>query len=196
VSSGVFIGGRLIRRFDGFRRLCRRAAEAYGDPLSVTDADWRLVNRALAALGGPPAAAEVRGRFESDGLPLMLLFLLTGEMPCRIGLLGDAEPVLARLKSLVHLFGQAVYPTLAGRSLPFHEVVHSLSDNEVTLRPLVRYDDRDGEPLAAEPVGAAGSLGIGPAGGPYTLAVRLPGAEPVPLRAPENGLHPAILHVD
>jgi hypothetical protein len=192
----LFVGGTLIRRFDGFRRLCRAAAADYGHPLTVTDEAMLLANRILAGLGGPPAAAEVRGRADSDIVPLLLLFFLTQEMPCRIGLLGQAEPVLTRLKGLVHLFSHAVYPKLSGEgALSFQDVVKELGPSGAVLRPLVQYDDQDGEPLSIALAGAAGRVGVGAEHGPYTLAVLLgEGGGPAPL-APvaEGGLHPVVL---
>lgn len=194
----MFVGGVLIRRFDGFRRLCRKAAEEYGTPLLVTDADMLLANRVLASLGGPPAASEVRGRFEGDTLPLLLLFFLTQEMPCRVGLLGNAEPVMARVKSLVHLLGQAVYPMVSGQgALAFQDVVKELGPSGAILRPSLTYDERDGEPVSVSAAGAAGRLGVGADHGPYTLAVLLgESSGPAPLAAGAEGdLHPAVLVV-
>lgn len=188
------MGGMLIRRFDGFRRLCRRAAEEYRHPLSLTDGDMLLANRVLAALGGPPAASEVRGRFESDGLPLLLLFLLTQELDCRAGLVGDADDTLAKLKSLAHLLGHGVCPMLTGQEpLAFQDVVRELGPAGAVLKPLVTYD-QDGEPEAIATSGAAGRLGVGHEHGPYTLAVMLNGAGgPVPLRPTDGTLHPTVL---
>lgn len=190
----MFIGGTLIRRFDGFRRLCRRAAAEYGHSLTFGDDDLVLANRVLAALGGPPAASQVRGRFgSSDGLPLLLLFLMTQELDCRVGLLGDAEAAMGRLKGLAHLFGQAAYPLATGRpALAFQEVVRELGPAGAVLKPLVSYDE-DGEPAAIDLQGAAGRLGVGPEHGPYTLAVMLEGAGPAPLRTGGGVLHPAVL---
>ena len=190
----MFLGGTLIRRFDGFRRLCRRAAEEYGHPLAMTEADLLLANRVLAGLGGPPAASQVKGRFESDGLPLLLLFFLTQEMPCRAGLLGNAEPVMGRLKGLVHLLGHGVYPLISGHPpLAFQDVVKELGTATAVLRPCVRYD-QEGEPLSLDLTGSGGRLGVGPEHGPYNLAVLLgEGAGPAPLRQPEDGLHPTVL---
>ncbi|MDB4895358.1 MAG: hypothetical protein JWN15_1620 [Firmicutes bacterium] len=190
----LYIGGILIRRFDGFRRLCRHAAEEYHLPLTITEEEMLLANRVLAALGGPPAPAEVRGRFSADGLPALLLFLLTQEYPCRIGLLGDAEAVITRLKSLVHLLGHGACPVLSGEDpLGFQEVVKELGPNGVVLRPLFRYDEA-GEPVGFEPEGAAGAVRVGPGAGPYTLTV-VPGqgARPASLACPGGDLHPAIL---
>ncbi len=191
----MFIGGHLIKRFDGFRRLCRHAAGEFNHPLSMPDDDLLLANRVLAALGGPPAKPEVRGRFEGDGLALMLLFLLTQEIPCRVGMLGGAEETLGRLKGLIHLFGHAAYPLLSGQSaLPFQDVVKELGPGGAVLRPLVRYD-QDGEPMEIELSGSAGALRTGSDGGPYTLAVlngNSPG--PAPLgSAAEGGMHPTVL---
>jgi hypothetical protein len=191
----MFVGGTLIRRFDGFRRLCRRAAEEYRHPLAVTEADMLLANRLLAGLGGPPAASEIRGRFEGDTLALLLLFFLTQELPVRAGLLGNAEPVMGKVKSLVHVFGHATYPLLTGRpALNFQDVVRELGPAGATLKPLVRYDDQDGEPLTIDLLGAAGRLGVGPEEGPYTLAVLL-GAQsgPAPLSPVVDGLHATVL---
>ncbi|HWI61646.1 MAG TPA: hypothetical protein VNT75_07410 [Symbiobacteriaceae bacterium] len=188
----MFVGGTLIRQFDGFRRLCRRAAEEYRHPLTLSEGDLVFVNRILAALGGPPAASEVRGRFDSDGLPLLLLFLLTQEMEIRAGLLGDASAPLAHLKGLCHLLGQAAYPLVTGRpQLAFQDVVRELGPTGAVLKPLVRYD-ADGEPLTIDLIGAAGRLGVGPEHGPYTLAVLLDGSGPAPLRQAAGGLHPAV----
>ncbi len=191
----MFIGGLLIKRFDGFRRLVRRAAEEYNHPLAVPEEDMILANRTLAAMGGPPAASQVQGRFTGDTLGVMLLFLLTQEMTCRVGLLGKTEETMGRLKGLVHLFGHAVWPMVTGKPpLGFQEVVRELSPNSAALRPLVRYDDRDGEPTGIEPAGGAGIVRTGPDHGPYTLAVLLgDGTGPAPLGAGEGALHPAVL---
>ncbi|HWI52513.1 MAG TPA: hypothetical protein VNT01_10285, partial [Symbiobacteriaceae bacterium] len=140
----------------------------------------------------PPAASEVRGRFEGDGLALLLLFLLAQEMDIRAGLLGRAEETLGRLKGLVHLFGQAAYPLVAGRpALAFQDVVRELGPAGAVLKPLVRYD-QDGEPLSVDLLGAGGRLGVGPEHGPYTLALLLDGAGPAPLRPVEPDLHPVV----
>lgn len=191
----MFLGGTLIKRFDGFRRLCRRAAEEYRHPLTMTDSDMLLANRVLAGLGGPPAASQVKGRFESDGLPLLLLFLLTQEFPCRAGLLGQSEPVMGRVKGLVHLLGHAAYPLISGQGpLSFQDVVKELGAGGAILRPMVRYDDADGEPLSIDLTGAQGRLGTGAEHGPYHLAVLLgEGAGPAPLAQPEGALHPTVL---
>ncbi|HLN64724.1 MAG TPA: hypothetical protein VK464_24640 [Symbiobacteriaceae bacterium] len=193
----MFVGGKLIRRFDGFRRLCRRAAEEYHLALAVTEADMLLANRILAGLGGPPAASEIRGRFEGDTLALLLLFCLTQDLPVRVGLLGETEPTMGKLKSLVHLFGHAAYPLLTGRPvLPFQEVVRELGAGGAQLKPVVRYDDQDGEPLTIDLLGATGRLGVGSEAGPYTLAVMLgEGAGLAPLAPAEGGLHPVVLLV-
>lgn len=190
----MYIGGILIRRFDGFRRLCRNAAEEYHLPLTIGEDEMLLVNRVLAALGGPPAPSEVRGRFSADGLPALLLFLLTQEYPCRIGLIGDAEQVISRLKSLVHLLGHGACPLISGEPpLAFQEVVKELGPTGVVLRPLFRYDDA-GEPLGFEPEGGAGAVRVGPEAGPYTLAV-VPGqgGRPASLGSAGGELHPAVL---
>lgn len=190
----LYLGGHLIKRFDGFRRLCRHAATEWGQPLTISDNDMMLANRVLAALGGPPARPEVRGRFETDGLPLLLLFLLTQEIPCRAGLLGDSEPAMARLKALVHLLGHGVYPLLSGQQqLQFQEVVKELGPAGAVLRPLVRYDS-EGEPTEIEPQGGAGLLRVGWDGGPYTLAVLSGSAPgPAPLSSAGGSLHPTVL---
>lgn len=190
----MFIGGHLIKRFDGFRRLCRHAANEFGHQLNMPDPDLLLANRVLAALGGPPAAPEVRGRFEGDGLPLLIMFLLTQDLPCRVGLLGHSDAVLGRLKSLVHLLGHAAYPIVSGQGqLPFQEVVKELGPSGAILRPLVQYD-QNGEPIAFELTGAAGVLRTGSEGGPYTLAVlQGSGAGPAPLGTVSHGLHPTVL---
>lgn len=189
----MFMGGTLIRRFDGFRRLCRRAAEEYRHPLTITDEDLLLANRVLAGLGGPPAASQVKGRFTADGLPLLLMFLLTQELECRVGLLGQADEVLGRVKGLVHLLGHGVYPMVSGGPpLAFQDVVKELAASGAVLRPCMRYD-QDGEPLTLDLIGAAGRVGVGPEHGPYTLAVLLgEGAGPAPLRQPDE-LHPVVL---
>jgi hypothetical protein len=190
----VFVGGTLIRRFDGFRRLCRRAAAEFGHPLSLPDGDLLLANRVLAGLGGPPAASEIRGRFEGDGLAMLLLFFLTQEWDCRVGLLGSAEPGLARLKSMAHLFSHGAYPLLTGQApLAFQDVVRELGAAGAAFKPLVRYDDHDGEPLSIDLLGSAGRLGVGPEHGPYTLAILLEGAGPAPLRQADGILHPTVL---
>lgn len=191
----MYIGGVLIKRFDGFRRLCRRAATEFNHPLAITDEDLQLANRTLAALGGPPAGSEVRGRFTSDGLPLLLLFFLTQEMPCRIGLLGQTEAAMGRLKSLIHLFGHAVYPLISTQPpLAFAEVVRELGPSGALLKPCVVYEDRDGEPTEILRSGSAGQLRIGSEGGPYTLAVLQGEATgPARLQSANDLLHPAVL---
>lgn len=190
----MFVGGTLIRRFDGFRRLCRHAAFQFGLPLSLPDGDLMLANRILAALGGPPAAPEVRGSFQGDGLSMLLLFLLTQEMECRIGLVGPSDPLLARLRSLVHLLGHAVYPTLTGQGqLAFQEVVKEMGHSGALLKPCFEYDG-EGEPVAIRPAGAAGQLRLGSDAGPYTLAVLLgQGVGPMPVAARNGPLHPAVV---
>lgn len=190
----MFIGGTLIRRFDGFRRLCRHGAVDYGHAVDMPDADLLLANRVLAALGGPPAAIEVRGQFAGDGLALLILFLLTQEIPCRIGLLGRSEAALARVKSLVHLLGQAVYPTMSGGApLQFQDIVRELGPGGATLRPCFVYD-AEGEPTELMLEGAAGTLRTAPEGGPFTLTVlAVPGSGPAPMIAPGGPLHPAVL---
>lgn len=192
----LFIGGVLIRRFDGFRRLCRYAAEEFRLDLRMPDEDLLLANRVLAALGGPPAAAEVRGSFRGDGLALLLLFLLTQENPCRIGLIGQSEPVMGRLRALTHLLGHAVWPVVSGAEKPldFQDVVKEIGPGGAQLRPLFRYDE-SGEPTAVEPAGSVSVLRTGSDGGPYTLAVLLGSqTRPAPL-APPAELHPAVLVV-
>lgn len=190
----MFIGGILIRRFDGFRRLCRHAAEEFRLDLHIPDEDMILANKALAALGGPPMAPQVAGTFKGDGLALLLLFLLTQEKECRIGLIGNAEPVLARLKALTHLLGHAVWPTMQGSREPlaFQEVVKEIGPAGAVLRPVFRYD-ADGEPTAMEPQGAASSLRVGAEHGPYTLAVLLSEQAGPALLAQPGELHPAVL---
>lgn len=189
----MFIGGTLIRRFDGFRRLLRHAADQIGESLTITDDDMLLCNRVMAALGGPPAASEVRGRMTTDALATLLLFLLTQDLPCRTGLLGQADRVMAKLKSLVHLLGHGAYPIVTGEGpLAFQDVVKELGAHGAVLRPLVRYD-QEGEPTAVDATGGAGALKVGPEGGPFTLAILLgAGAGPAPL-APAGDLHPAVL---
>lgn len=190
----MFIGGTLIRRFDGFRRLCRHSALNLGTELYIPDGDMLLCNRVLAALGGPPAAQEVRGALAGDGLAVLLLFLLTQDLPCRAGLLGHPDPILTRIKSLVHLLGHGVYPTLTGSDpLPFQEVVRELGPSGVVLKPLLRYDET-GEPVEALPAGGAGAVRVGSEGGPYTLAVlQGSGTGLAPLGAAGGPMHPAVL---
>ncbi len=192
----MFVGGILIRRFDGFRRLCRYAAEEFHLPLHVPEEDLILANRTLAALGGPPAPSQVQGGLKGDGLPLLLLFLLTQEYTCRIGLSGDAEPVLARVKALTHLLGHAVWPTVSGRTEPlgFQDVVKELGPSITQLRPLFQYD-KEGEPTSMEPTGAKSILRIG--ADSYHLAVLLgEQAKPLPLVQPGDSLHPAVLLIN
>lgn len=190
----MFVGGVLIKQFDGFRRLCRRAAVDFNHELTIPDEDMLLANRILAGLGGPPAPSQVRGRFNGDGLATLLLFLLTQERECRAGLLVQAEPTMGRLKSLVHLLSHAVYPTIAGPApLQFQDVVKELGPSGAKLKPLFRYDD-DGEPIAMELNGGSGTLRVGAEGGPYTLVVTsAEGAGPAPLEAPGGAMHPAVL---
>lgn len=160
----------------------------------MPDEDLLLANRVLAALGGPPAASQVRGSFSGDGLGLLNLFLLTQEIPCRIGLVGNAEPAIARMKSLVHLFGHAVYPTVSGKGpLEFQQVVRELGPTGIVLRPLITYDV-EGEPTEIVETGSTGRLRIGPDGGPYTLAILLNHDTGLAPLASTNGrLHPTVL---
>jgi len=191
----LYIGGVLIRRFDGFRRLCRHAADEFHLPLQIPDQDMLLANRTLAGLGGPPASSQVEGTFQGDGLPLLLLFLLTQEYACRIGLAGEADPVLARVKALTHLLGHAVWPTMTGSPEPlaFQEVVRELGPSSTQLRPLFQYD-QEGEPTAMERLGAESLVRVGADGGPYHLAVMLGNrAAPMPLVMPGDSLHPTVL---
>lgn len=196
----MYMGGILIKRFDGFRRLCRHVADDFGLPLHMPDSDLLLANRVLAALGGPPAAREVKGRFEGDGLALLLLFLLTQEIPCRVGLTGGtAEQALPRLKGLVHLLGHAVVPTLTGGApLDFDQVVQELGPAGAALHPCLSYDD-DGEPVACRPEGGAGLVRVALEDGPFTLAVLAGPGEPAPGHQPpvvaEGEMHPAVLRL-
>lgn len=190
----MFTGGRLIREFDGFRRLLLRAAGDCSHRLDFSADDLLLANRTLAALGGPPAPAEVRGRFSKDGLPLLLLFLLSQEFPCRIGLLGDAAAALGGVKANIQVFSYAV-AMVSGGKIPFGfgEAVRELSDTRAQLHPCFRYD-ADGEPNGVEPTGSAGLVRVGPEGGPYTLAVLSgTGGGPAPLENGSGPLHPAVL---
>jgi|GEM_PF-5556542 len=195
----MFLGGLLIRRFDGFRRLCRRAGEAYGHPVIVSDGDLMLTNRVLAALGGPPAAPQVRGRLRGDTLSLLLLFLITQDLPCKVGVVGpvlETDRVMAGLKSLVHLLAHGVYPMVTEKPpLDYHDAVETLSATEAVLHPLMQYAE-DGEPAGLAPFGGSGSVTVGPADGPYTLLVTF-GEEPqAGLLFPSDGtLHPASLVV-
>lgn len=190
----VYIGGILIRQFDGFRRLCRHGAEEFHLALSMPDEDMLLANRVLASLGGPPAAPQVTGSFRGDGLPLLLLFLLTQERTCRVGLMGQTEPVMARLKALIHLLGHGVWPVLSKSTEPltFQEVVRELGPTGAQLRPVFQYD-AEGEPTSMATTGSLSACGIGAELGPYTLAVLLGAhAGPAPLLQPE-AMHPAVL---
>jgi hypothetical protein len=190
----LYIGGQLIRCFDGFRRLSRRAAADFNLPLSITEEERLLANRVLAALGGPPAPSEVRGTISADGLPLLLLFLLTQERDCRIALLGDVEATFATLKRLIHLFGHAVYPMLSGEGqLSFQEMVKELSTDRAVLRPVVQYD-AEGEPTLILPTGTGSSLHTKAAEGPFTLLIRSANASgPAPVGPVDGSLHPTIL---
>jgi hypothetical protein len=184
----------LIRRFDGFRRLMRHAAGDCAHPLTFSDDDLLLANRTLAALGGPPASAEVRGQFSPDGLPLLLLFLLSQEFPCRAGLLGGSASAITRMKGLIQGFSYAA-ATLSDGAIPFgfHEVVRELGETGAMLHPCIAYDP-DGEPKSIQPTGAPGVVRVGREGGPYTLAVLSGGRTgPAPLQSPNGPLHPAVL---
>jgi hypothetical protein len=163
-----------------------------GTPLHLSDEAMLLCNRVLAALGGPPAKSQVEGALPPDALAVLCLFLLTQEFPCRIGFIGEGETLLAQVKGLIHVLGQAAYPMVTGGApLSFQEVVAELGPSRTLLKPLFRYD-QDGETIGAEPVGAHATLAVGPDGGPYTLAIlSTPG--PAPLEAPTDGLHPAVL---
>jgi hypothetical protein len=190
----LFTGGQLIRQFDGFRRLIAQASEPLGAPIHLSDEVMIVCNRVLAALGGPPAKPQVTGRISAQGLAVLTLFLLTQELPARIGYLGDGEPLLAQLKSLAHVLGHSALPMLgASEPLPFQAVVKELGPSGTQFRPLLRYDI-DGEPTGFEPEGAPGVLMVGPDGGGYTLAI-LDSAGPAPLAQPGEGLYPSVLVV-
>jgi hypothetical protein len=194
MTTPLYLGGLLIKRFDGFRRLCRRAAVDFQLPLTIPDEDMLLTNRILASLGGPPASSQVTGTFLGDGLPTLLLFLMTQEFPCNVGLMGRSEPHMARLKSLVHLLSQAVYPMISGNQpLQFQDVVKELGPSGAVLHPQFQYDE-DGEPTSMELSGAAGAVHVGPEAGPYTLLV-LAGEHsgPALLASPGDGMHPTVL---
>ncbi|HLO04740.1 MAG TPA: hypothetical protein VK191_16665 [Symbiobacteriaceae bacterium] len=188
----LFTGGQLIRQFDGFRRLIAHAGDALGTPFHLSEEAMVVCNRVLAALGGPPAKAQVTGQLSHQGVALLSLFLLTQELPARVGYLGDGEVLLGQLKSLAHVLGHSALPMIgASEPLPFQAVVKELGPNGTQFRPLLRYD-LEGEPTGFEPEGAPGSLVIGPDGGGYTLAI-LAAAGPAPLAQPGEGLHPSVL---
>lgn len=165
----------MIRRFDGFRRLLRRAAEGFNHPLRGAEADQDLipVNRILAGLGGPPAAVRLAVTLkEADTLPMLLLFLLVQPVPAKFVLSGDTEQYAARLKQLLHLLGHAVAPLLRyGGVLSFDETVRELSPALVTVHPLLGFDS-DGEVTGMETDGSASELAlIGAPGEPLTLTI-------------------------
>lgn len=189
----LFTGGQLIRQFDGFRRLIAHAGEALGTPFHLSEEAMVVCNRVLAALGGPPAKAQVTGHLPLQGVAVLSLFLLTQELPARVGYLGDGDALLGQLKSLAHVLGHSALPMVGAREpLQFQEVVKELSPASTQFRPLLRYD-LEGEPTGFEPEGAPGLLVVGPEGGEYTLAI-LASAGPAPLAQPtEGGLHPAVL---
>jgi hypothetical protein len=195
-DNRVFLGGTLIRNFDGFRRLFRRAAAEFNHPFTISDDDMRLINRTLAGLGGPPANREVVGPFNSDGLATLLLFLLTQELECRVGLLGHVEPTMVRLKSLVHVLSQAAYPLITGLpALPFAEAIKEMGPERTILKPLVIYDEA-GEPTSIALSGAHGRLGVGLDHGPYTLAILVgQHAGPAPLERANSAMQPSVLIV-
>jgi hypothetical protein len=155
------LGGTMIRRFDGFRRLLLRAAGDYRHELRGAQPELDLVplNRILAGLGGPPAAVRLSVTLrEPDSLPLLLLFLLTHPTPVRFVLSGEYGAQTARLRQLIHLFAQAAAPLLLQTApLQFEEAVRELSDQVIALQPVVRYD-RDGEVRSIDPSGAASEL--------------------------------------
>jgi hypothetical protein len=188
----LFTGGQLIRQFDGFRRLIGHASETLGTPFHLTEESMMLCNRVLAALGGPPAKPQVTGNLQPQAVGVLALFLLTQELPCRIGYLGEGETILGQLRSLAHVLGHSALPMLTGgETLPFQAVVRELGADGTQFRPLIRYD-LEGEPVSFEPEGAPGVLVVGPDGGPYTLAI-LAQAGPTPLAQPDGGLHPSVL---
>lgn len=189
----LFTGGQLIRQFDGFRRLFAHAGDALGTPYHLSEEAMVVCNRVLAALGGPPAKTQVTGHLPVQGVALLSLFLLTQELPARVGYLGDGEPLLAQLKSLAHVLGHSALPMVGAQEpLPFQEVVKELGPSGTQFRPLLRYD-LEGEPTDFEPEGAPGVLVVGPEGGGYTLAI-MGEAGPAPLAQPTaDGLHPAVL---
>lgn len=189
----LFTGGQLIRQFDGFRRLMAHAGDALGTPYHLSEEAMMVCNRVLAALGGPPAKAQVTGQLPVQGVALLSLFLLTQELPAQIGYLGDGEPLLAQLKSLAHVLGHSALPMVGAREpLQFQEVIKELGATSTQFRPLLRYD-LEGEPTSFEPEGAPGVLVVGPDGGEYTLAV-MGTAGVAPLASPsDGGLHPAVL---
>lgn len=187
-----FTGGQLIRQFDGFRRLIAQAGDALGSPFHLSEESMMLCNRVLAALGGPPAKPQVSGPLSIKGVALLSLFLLTQELPARIGYLGEGEPLLAQLKSLAHLLGHSALPMLTpGEPLPFQAIVRELGASGTQFRPLLRYD-QEGEPTSYDPEGAPGLLVVGHEGGEYTLAI-LAEPGPAPLAQPSGGLHPTVL---
>lgn len=189
----MFIGGNLIRQFDGFRRLCAHAASQFHLPLQTPEPDLLLANRVLAGLGGPPAPSRITGRFTGDGLPILLFFLLTQAQTCQVGLMGDQEPLLGRLKGLVHLFGQAVYPTLTGMDgLSYQAVVQELGQAGVQLWPVVSYA-ADGEPTAIHLTGSPSRLTLGASESPCTLAVLPDVHQPLPTMAAAGSLSPTAL---
>lgn len=171
----------MIRRFDGFRRLVRRAAEHMQLTLQGPDPEIDLIplNRILAGLGGPPASQTLSIRLrEGDSLPLLLLFFLTQPVPVRMVLTGDVEPRAARLKQLTHLLSQSVLPMVTGTpAAPFDETVRTISPALVALRPRLEFD-ADGEVSGFSPDGAGSELAL----------VQAPG-QPLQLVLAGEGLH-------
>lgn len=165
----------MIRRFDGFRRLLRRAAEGFQHTLRGAEPEQDLipVNRILAGLGGPPAPIRLAVTFrEADTLSILLLFLLVQPVPVRFVLSGDAETHTAKLKQLIHLLGHAVSPMLRqGEALTFEETVRHLSPALIAVRPGLGFDP-DGEVTGMDPDASVSELAvIASPGCPLTLAI-------------------------
>lgn len=187
----MFIGGQLIKEFDAFLHLFLSAADALHSHIEVPAEDQFALNRVLAGLGGPPAAAEVRLSLQSAAsLPILCLFLLMHKEHCPIGL-GEPEP-LARLKQFTHIVAHAMVPmaTGGGEALQVEEVTAALTETTLALQPMVTYNE-DGEVAAVYRSGGANWLQLLPGGGPFKVIINPRGEAPLDRDGP---LHPVVVH--
>lgn len=187
----MHIGGQLIKEFDAFLHLFRSAADVMRSQVIIPAEDQFALGRALAGLGGPPAASRAAVDLNSrDSLPALCLFLAMRKDHCPIAVT-DPE-LMARIRQLVHLVAHTMVPMAAGGpGLTVEEAAAVLTETEVALRPLVTYNE-DGEIASVLREGCRNRIRLGPAGGPFKLVINPPaGAEPELDRS--GDLHPVIL---